>query len=139
MDGVVLLFSVGTVVLSGVLAGVIPAALFLRGPLLASLQDSSRGTSAGAGALRSRKGLLAIEVALTVVLLVSAGLLLKSYERLRSSDLGSATENMLTMRFSLPDAHYNTAEKSAVFYERLLPALRALPGIKAAGIATTLP
>ncbi len=139
MDGVVLLFGLGVVAGCGLLAGLIPSLSFLRGPLLEALQDSSRATSAGLGRVRLRRALLAAEVGLTVVLLTCAGLLLKSYNHLRSTDLGCATQNVLTMRFALPHARYDTAAKTAGFYEQLLPRLRALPGVKAAGVVTTLP
>jgi len=139
MDGVVLLFGVGVIVVCGVLAGLIPSLSFLRGPLLESLQDSSRAAGAGHGRVRLRRALLAVEVGLTVVLLTCAGLLLKSYNHLRSTDLGCATQNVMTMRFALPDARYDTAAKAASFYEQLLPRLRSLPGVKAAGVATALP
>jgi hypothetical protein len=139
MDGVVLLFGLGVVVGCALLAGLIPSLSFLRGPLLESLQDSSRATSAGHGRVRLRRALLAAEVGLTVVLLTCAGLLLKSYNHLRSTDLGSATHNVLTMRFALPNARYDTAVKTAAFYEQLLPRLRSLPGVKAAGVVTALP
>ncbi len=139
MDGVAILFGLGMVAASGLLAGLIPATSFMRGPLLEALQDSSRTTSAGTGRAQLRKLLLVAEVGLTVVLLTVAGLLLKSYQHLRSSDLGCATQNVLTMRFSLPDVRYNSREKVAAFYERLLPQLRAIPGVKVAGIATALP
>jgi putative ABC transport system permease protein len=139
MDGVSMLFGLGMVAVSGLLAGLIPAMSLLRAPLLEPLQESSRTNSPGMGRARLRKVLLAAEVGLTVVLLTSAGLLLKSYQRLRGSDLGCATNNVLTMRFSLPDVRYDTGAKTASFYEQLLPRLRALPGVKAAGVATTLP
>jgi len=139
MDGVVLLFGLGVVAGCGLLAGLIPSLSFLRGPLLEALQDSSRATSAGHARVRLRRALLAAEVGLTVVLLTCAGLLLKSYNHLRSTDLGCATQNVLTMRFALPHARYDTAAKTAAFYEQLLPRLRALPGVKAAGVVTTLP
>ena len=139
MDGVVLLFGLGVVAGCGLLAGLIPSLSFLRGPLLESLQDSSRATSAGHGRVRLRRTLLAAEVALTVVLLTCAGLLLKSYNHLRSTDLGCAAQNVMTMRLALPDARYNTGQKNTAFFEQLLPRLRALPGVKAAGIVTALP
>jgi predicted permease len=139
MDGVAILFGLGVIAASGVLAGVIPATSFMRGTLLEPLQDASRTNSAGRGRTRLRQMLLVTEVALTVILLTSAGLLLKSYQRLRSSDLGCATHNVLTMRFSLPDVRYDTSGKVAALYEKLLPRLRVLPGVEAAGVATALP
>ena len=139
MDGVVLLFGLGVVAGCGVVAGLIASLSFLRGPLLEALQDSSRASSAGHGRVRLRRALLAAEVGLTVVLLTCAGLLLKSYNHLRSTDLGCATQNVLTMRFALPHVRYDTAAKTAGFYEQLLPRLRAMPGVRAAGVTTTLP
>ncbi len=139
MDAVSVLFALGIMALCGALAGLIPAASLMRSPLLEPLQESSRTSSAGQGRARLRRVLLAAEVGLTVVLLIAAGLLLKSYEHLRSSDIGCVTQNMLTMHFALPNARYNSDAKVVAFYQQLLPRLRALPGVKAAGIATALP
>ena len=139
MDGVAILFGLGVIAVSGVLAGLVPATSFMRGPLLEPLQESSRMNSAGLGRTRLRQLLLVVEVALTVILLTSAGLLLKSYQRLRSNDLGCTTRNVLTMRFSLPDVRYDSSDKVASLYEQLLTRVRALPGVKAAGVATALP
>lgn len=139
IDAVSVLFGLGIMAASGALAGLIPAASLMRSPLLEPLQESPRTGSAGRGRARLRRILLAAEVGLTMVLLIAAGLLLKSYQHLRSSDIGCATKNMLTMHFSLPNARYNSSEKVAAFYEQLLPRLRTLPGVKAAGIATALP
>jgi hypothetical protein len=132
MDAGSILFGLGVMTASGVLAGLIPATTLLRSPLLEPLQESSRTNSTSRGRARLRF-LLAAEVGLTVVLLIGAGLLLKSYQHLRSSDLGCAAQNLLTMHFSLPDAGYGASAKVAAFYEQLLPRLRTLPGVKAAG------
>jgi predicted permease len=139
MDLQSILFGLGIMTASGILAGLIPAASLLRSPLLEPLQESSRTNSAGQNRARLRRILLAGEVGLTVVLLIGAGLLLKSYQRLRSSDIGCDPANMLTMHFSLPSARYDTSQKVAAFYEQLLPRLRAVPGVKSAGISTALP
>jgi len=139
IDGVVLLFGLGVIAGCGVVAGVIASISFLRGPLLEALQDSSRASSAGHGRVQLRRALLVVEVGLTVVLLTCAGLLLKSYRHLRSTDLGCVTQNVMAMRFGLPSARYNTAAKTASFYEQLLPRVRSLPGVKAAGVVTALP
>ena len=138
-DGAVLLFGLGMVALSGMLAGLVPGASFLRGPLLESLQESSRTNSSGSATARLRKILLAIEVGFTVVLLTTAGLLLKSYQKLRALDLGCETRNVLTMRFSLPDVQYDTSAKKSAFFSELLDRLHTIPGVKAAGLATALP
>ena len=138
-DGTVLLFGLGMVALSGMLAGLVPGASFLRGPLLESLQETSRTNSSGSSSARLRKILLAVEVAFTVVLLTTAGLLLKSYQKLRSLDLGCETRNVLTMQFSLPDVQYDTSARKSAFFSVLLDRLHTMPGVKAAGLATSLP
>jgi predicted permease len=86
-----------------------------------------------------RKTLLTAEVALTVVLLLAAGLLLKSFVRLRTTDLGSATENVLTMGYSLPNSQYAKPEQQVAFSESLLERVRRLPGVRAAGLGSVVP
>jgi len=108
--------------------------------LLATLHESSRSTSGGHARATLRRVLLTLEVGLTVVLLIGAGLLLKSYERLRSADMGCATQNVLTMRIGLPGARYKTPGPAPVdFFARMLERVRALPGVEAAGFATAVP
>ena len=79
--------------------------------LVATLQEAARTHSGGQSKARLRKILLAAEMGLTVVLLIGAGLLLKSYRSLRTVNLGCATENVLTMRISLPNVRYKTARR----------------------------
>jgi hypothetical protein len=86
-----------------------------------------------------RKVLLTLEVGLTVILLIGAGLLLKSYERLRSADMGCLTQDVITMHLGIPDARYATPAQRANFYDTLLDRVRALPGVDAAGFATVVP
>jgi putative ABC transport system permease protein len=86
-----------------------------------------------------RKTLLSIEVGLTVMLLIGGGLLLKSYELLRSADMGCLTQNVITMHLGLPDARYATPALRANFYDRLLERVRSLPGVEAAGFVTAVP
>ncbi len=83
--------------------------------------------------------LLTLEVGLTVIQLTGAGLLLKSYERLRSADMGCITEEVITMHLGLPDARYATRALRANFYDTLLERVRALPGVDAAGFVTAVP
>ncbi len=83
--------------------------------------------------------LLTLEVGLTVILLIGAGLLLKSYERLRSADMGCITQNVITMHLGIPDARYATPAARANFYDTLLERVRALPGVDAAGFASVVP
>jgi putative ABC transport system permease protein len=125
--------------ISGIAAGLVPSFSLHAGQLIESLQSSSRSHSGGRSRARLRKALLAAEVSLTVVLLLGAGLLLKSYQQLRTRDLGCAVDNVLTLGFSLPDVHYKEPVQKNAFTEQLLARVRALPGVAGAGLSTALP
>ena len=125
--------------MTGFLAGLISALGLRSGQLIESLQSSSRAHSAGRGRARLRKALLASEVGLTVVLLVAAGLLVKSYQRLRSTDVGCTVDNVLTMILNLPELRYGTPSQRVAFSEELLARVRTLPGVQSAGLATAVP
>ena len=135
VDALALLFVTGVALVSGLLAGTIPALAAGRERTLEALQESSRSQSGGRSRAQLRKALLAIEVGLTVILLITAGLLLKSYERLRSVDLGCATDNVLTMQFTLP----GPPQRRVAFLSQLIERVRALPAVKAAGLVTAAP
>jgi putative ABC transport system permease protein len=139
LDWTAIAFTVGVTLLSALLAGLIPAFSTSGKASLGVLQESSRSHTGAQAKTRVRKLLLSLEVALTVVLLISAGLLLKSYQRLRSSDMGCATDNVLTMRVSLPDANYHEPAQRTAFFENLLTRLRALPGVTAAALINVPP
>jgi predicted permease len=140
IDGVVAAFTLGVVLLCALLSCLISGFNADDKQVLGALHESSRGHSAGSGRARLRKALLALEVGLTVVLLMGAGLLVKSYQRLRSTNLGCATENVLTMRINLPGARYKVPGPApASFYEALLERVRALPGVEAAAFVTGVP
>jgi putative ABC transport system permease protein len=139
IDGVVAAFTVGMVVLCACFAGMISALSADRKEILSGLQEGQRGQSSGNARAGLRKGLLVLEVGLTVVLLVGAGLLLKSYQRLKNTDLGVPVDNVLTMHFGLPDVRYPLATQQVAFMERLIGRVRMLPGVQAAGLVSTAP
>lgn len=139
IDGVVVATVVGLVLICALFAGLIPVLASRSENLLAALQESSRRSTSGPSRTGVRKVLVGGEVAFTVVLLVSAGLLLKSYMRLRSNDLGSATNNILTMHFTLPEAQYGKPVQRMTFFDDLLARVRALPGVEAAGLVRAVP
>lgn len=139
IDGVSAAFAAALIVMCALFSGMIGSMVTRDARLLASLQESSRTTSAGQGRVRLRKGLLAAEVCLTVVLLVCAGLLMKSYERLRSSDMGCITRNVLTMRIGLFGGHYSERAAKVNFFSEVLTRIRALPGVDAAGFVQAVP
>ncbi|MDQ1453808.1 MAG: hypothetical protein QOK38_3674, partial [Acidobacteriaceae bacterium] len=134
----VALFTAGCVALCGLLAGVLPALASNDRELVRALQESSRSAGAGRGRARMRRLLLTTEVGLTVVLLVAAGLLLKSYNAMRASSLGCATHGVLTMSLSQPRG-MKTPEQLVAFYDDLLQRVRQISGVKAAAATTLLP
>jgi len=139
IDGVVAAFTVGIIVLCALSSGLISAISAGTKNLLAGLQEGSRSHSGGTTRAMLRRVLLAIEVGLTVVLLVGAGLLMKSFERLRSADIGVPINNTLTLRLGLPDARYSEPRKRVAFFEQLIAGVRALPGVSGAGLVTAAP
>jgi putative ABC transport system permease protein len=139
IDAWVVAFTVGVILLCALFSGLISALNAGDKHLLLALHESSRANSGGTGRTCLRKMLLAAEVGLTVVLLVAASLLLKSYARLRSTNLGCITENVLTMGINLPGARYQTGAPTAGFFEALLDRVRALPGIEATGFVNAVP
>lgn len=136
MDGGVAAFTLGVIAVCALFSGLVSAFHADDTQVLSALHESSRGYSAGNKRARLRKTLLAIEVGLTVVLLMGASLLLTSYQRLRATSLGCLTDNVLTMHISLPGA---PGPAPVGFFETLLQRVRALPGVEAAGFASSIP
>jgi predicted permease len=139
IDGVVAAFTVGIIVLCAISSGLFSALSAGSRNVLAGLQEGSRSHSSGTGRAMLRRVLLALEVGLTVVLLVGAGLLLKSFQRLRSADIGVPADNVLTMRLGLPSARYKDPAKVVAFFEHLIAGVRALPGATSAGLVSVAP
>ena len=139
IDGMVLGFAVGVVLLCALFSGLIAGFSGSDKGILGALHEASRSVGGNSARASLRKVLLALEVGLTVILLIGAGLLIKSYERLRSADMGCLTQDLLTMHLGLPDARYATPALRANFYDTLLDRIRTLPGVDAAGFATAVP
>ena len=139
IDGVVAAFTLGVIVLCALFSGLIAAFSTGDKRILGALHEASNAVSGGSTRATLRKALLTVEVGLSVILLIGAGLLLKSYERLRSADMGCITQDVITMHLGLPDARYEKAAQRANFYATLLERVRALPGVDATGFVTTVP
>jgi predicted permease len=139
VDRTALLFTAAIALFSGIFSGLIPALSATRSRLLEPLQENSRSSSGGQGRARLRRSLLTAEVALTVVLLVGAGLLLKSFAELRSVKIGCATGNVLTMGLTLPEVKYGNPVQKSQFFAELLGRVRAMPGVQSAGFVTVVP
>jgi putative ABC transport system permease protein len=139
LDQTALIFTIAITTLSGLFAGLLPALAATRSELLGPLKENARSVAGGHTRARLRKILLTAEVALTVVLLVGGGLMLKSFAELRSVNIGCATENVLTMSFTLPDAKYPDLTRKAQFFDELLLRIRAMPGVSHAASVSVLP
>jgi predicted permease len=139
LDGTVLAFALGLVFLTALMAGLLPAISSTGAGIFAGLQESSRSIGGSLSRAMLRKTLLTVEIALTVILLVSAGLLFKSFLHLRTANLGCATDHVLTMSYALPQKQYDTPEKILAFHQSLLERVRRLPGVTAAGLVSTAP
>jgi len=139
VDGWVFAFAVGLVVATGLLAGLVPAISSTGKGLLSALQESSRSASGSASRARLRKTMLTVEIALTVMLLVSAGLLFKSFLHLRMADLGCRIDHVITMKFGLPEIQYDTRDKVMLFHQSLLERVRRVPGVRGAALVSVAP
>ncbi len=140
MNRTVLAFTAGLAVLTTFLFGLLPALHASRANLGRGLRAASGGGGTSAHRHGTRSALIVGETALAVLLLVSAGLLLRTFVHLRNTHLGFQPEGVLTVRMELPPLHYRFGSAApAAFYDRLLERLRARPGVQAAGAVSALP
>ena len=137
IDGRVLLFAVGVSMLTGMLAGTLPAVRAGRSDLNDALKEGGRGD--GAIGVGTRRLLIVCEVALSLVLLMGAGVMVQSLLALRYGDTGFDPNNVLTMDVRLVDARYPTPAQRSAFFDAALQRIRALPGVEAAGTIDDLP
>jgi putative ABC transport system permease protein len=134
-----LLFSLATAVGSAALFGLAPALHSVRKDLVEPLKDAGKGAGGSFRRGRLRNSLVVLEVALSLVLLSSAGLLMRSFVKLQQMDLGFNPENILYANLPFQKGQYATAAEKQRFYGQLLQRLRALPGVEAATEATSFP
>ena len=140
IDLSVLLFTLGAAVITGLLFGTLPAWQASGAGLSEELKSGSHAVRGGSGrARRVRDAIAVAEIALSLALLVGAGLLLRSFDKMRNADIGVDTTNVLTMSLSLPEAKYDTAEARLSFCDRLIERIRSTPGIRTATYSTLLP
>jgi putative ABC transport system permease protein len=133
----VLAFTLAVSVLTGIVFGTFPALQLARvnpGPVL---RDGGRGVSTSAGWMKNL--LLVAQVALALLLLIGAGLLVRSFAQLLRVDPGFDPHNVLTMNVSLPTIKYATAERQIAFFDEVLRRTSALPGVQSAAISAALP
>ena len=139
LDSQVLVFTAVISVLSGMVAGVLPAVRLARGNVSQVLKQGLGRTDADSGGHRTRSILVVSEVALSLMLLVGAGLMIRSFQKLQSVNPGFDARNVLTMNAMVSRAKFSSALQQINFFERVLQRVRTLPGVDSAGVIDDIP
>jgi putative ABC transport system permease protein len=139
LDGFVLGFAAILTIVTSLVCAVAPALRTSDTPLADALKDGAQNATAGSGRQRLRNALVVAEMALAVVLLISAGLALRSLWALQQVSLGFDPRGVLTMRLALPEASYESNARVEAFYRELIDRVRRVPGVQAAGAVRSLP
>src|SRR5438477_6940444 len=137
VDNRVLIFTIAMAALTGIIFGLVPALQASKPDLNETLKDAGRGSTGRRHVLRNV--LVVAEVMMTMMLLVGAGLMIRSFYRLQHVDPGFNADNLLTFAIALPTQKYKEDAQQINFYEQLVERLRRLPGVEAVGLATGLP
>jgi putative ABC transport system permease protein len=138
IDATVVAFTLGIAVLTGIVFGLVPALQATR-EMSHALKESGRGAVTSRTGARVRGTLVVVEMAIAVVLLAGAGLLIRSFGRLQAVDPGFTPAHTLSFELTLPDARYKDDPKRVLFFNQVMPRLRALPGVQSAGAVMGLP
>jgi len=139
VDRWVLLFTALASLLTGVLFGLVPAMRTAKLDVRETLNEGGRSTTGGAASHRLRALLVVTEIALAMLLLVGAGLLLRSFERMQSTQPGFTPDHLLAADIPLSQSAYGKPDERFAFFDRLLERARSMPGVRAAGAASFLP
>ena len=138
-DPIVFAFLAAVCLLTGVLFGLAPALQVTKTNVHEVLKEGGRGNAGGVRARWLSGTMVVLELALTVVLLVGAGLMIRSFLNVYTLDLGIKSENLMSMRMELPESKYPTPDARRAFYDRLAPRLASLPGVDSAALTTSVP
>jgi putative ABC transport system permease protein len=139
LDARVLEFTILISLLCGVIFGTVPALELSKVNLNEEMKEGGRDSSGGSARQRVRQLLMVAQVAISLILLVGSGLLLKSFVRLEAVDPGFNAKNLLVVRLALPKTHYKGRESVIVFYRALSPRIENLPGVKSVAVANVVP
>jgi putative ABC transport system permease protein len=139
IDWRVLMFTLLAAVFTGIVAGLAPAWQFSRPNVNETLKEDTRGGGSSASGRRFRTSLVIAEVALSLVLLVGAGLMVKGFRALLTNNMGFDQTHVLTFHTALPEAKYHDKNRIRAYYEQVLHSIEALPGVESAGCVTSLP
>jgi predicted permease len=139
IDKWVFVFTLLLSLAAGIVAGIAPALQFTKDEMAQTLKQGTGRTGTDSGKQRTRKVLVICEIALSLILLIGAGLMIRSFWKLQHVDPGFNTSNALTMSISLSRLKYSEPRQQAAFYDRVLEQVSTLPGVVAVGATTTLP
>jgi len=139
LNGPVLAFAFGLAVVTGVLSGLIPAITMTRGDVNEGLKQGLGRTDAESGGSKTRSALVAVEVALSLVLLAGAGLMIRSLWNLQKINPGFDEKNVLTMSVKVGKKQFASATEEAQFFQRIQERVSAIPGVEATGAVDNLP
>jgi hypothetical protein len=139
LNPAVLAFTTALALVTGLVFGLVPAIAITRGNTNALLKEDTARGSSGRGTGLTRATLVVAETALALVLLVGAGLLVKSFARLQDVNPGFSADNVLTAQLALPATRYPDPTARAAFWTRLIDQVRTLPGVTAVGLTSNVP
>src|SRR4030095_4374567 len=139
LDAIVLGFAAALILITSLVCASAPALRAADAPLTDALKDGAQNVTAGSGRQRLRNALVVAEMALAVVLLISAGRALRSLWALQQVSLGFEPRGVLTMRLALPEASYEANARVGAFYRELIDRVRRVPGGQPAGAVRPLP
>ena len=139
IDSRVLFFAFALAIVTGWLFGLIPAMQLARAELQSGLKEGGRSSGGGARWNRMRGGFVVAQVAFSILLLIAAGLLIRSFGKLVRSELGFESKNLLTLEYRLPRAKYKEADAPWNFHRQVLERVQEIPGVKSAAVVRGLP
>jgi putative ABC transport system permease protein len=139
IDARVLGFTFTITLLTTLICGLFPALRFSRGVVLTGLKESGRLSTGASGSQRMRSALVTLEIALSVILLIGAGLLIKSFARLQQVEIGFRKDSMLTIDLLFPSDEYSKPQRLEIFYRDVLERVKATPGVESAAFMNGAP
>ena len=139
LDWSVIAFAFVLAILTGIICGLLPAFAAIRTSVNEVLKEGGRTGTSGSGHARLRSGLVVAEIAIAVVLVATAGLLLRSFEKIRDADLGYRADHLIAAGYSLPRQQYPTQLATDTFNRALLDSLKNMPGVTHVGLTSFLP
>jgi putative ABC transport system permease protein len=139
LDSHVLAFTLVISLLTGIFFGIFPAVKLARTNVNSQLRDEDRGTTGSQKRMQVKNLLVIFQIALCMLLLISASLMVRSFEHLQKAELGFDPSNVISMNISLPTVKYAKAEQQIAFFDELLRKVNAVPGVRSSSISAALP